>query len=55
LRHSFFTRWRKKVVEFDFTDSGKTRICNAAYFAAPVENSSGKQGPWEPLVLALIP
>jgi hypothetical protein len=46
LRKSFFTMWKKDVVEFDFGGSGKT-----VYFAVIVENS-GKQGP---MVQALIP
>ncbi|MDR2537207.1 MAG: hypothetical protein LBC46_02765 [Treponema sp.] len=50
LRKSFFTQRKKDVIQFDFEDSGKI-----AYFAVQVENSSGKQGPWGPIVSALIP
>jgi hypothetical protein len=49
LRHSFYTKRKKDVIEFDFGDSGKT-----AYFAVQIENE-GKKGPWGPLVSALIP
>jgi hypothetical protein len=40
---------KKDVVQFDYGESGKN-----AYFAVQVENG-GKQGPWGPLVSALIP
>jgi hypothetical protein len=46
---SFTTQRKKDVVEFDYTDSGKT-----AYFAVQVENG-GKKGPWGPITSALIP
>ena len=49
LRKSFFTKRKKDVLEFDFSDSGKT-----AYFAVQIENE-GRKGPWGPLVSALIP
>jgi hypothetical protein len=49
LHKSFYTQRRKDLIEFDYADSGKT-----AYFAVQVENV-GKQGPWGPLVSALIP
>jgi hypothetical protein len=49
LRKSFYTMRKKDVIEFDFGDSGKT-----VYFAVVIENG-GKQGPWGPLVSALIP
>jgi hypothetical protein len=49
LRQSFYTKRKKDVIEFEFGDSGKT-----AYFAVQIENG-GKQGPWGPLVNALIP
>ncbi|MDR2096878.1 MAG: hypothetical protein LBP76_15350, partial [Treponema sp.] len=49
LRKSFYTKRKKDLIEFDFGDSGKT-----AYFAVQIEND-GKQGPWGPLVSALIP
>ena len=49
LRKSFFTKRKKDVIEFEFSDSGKT-----AYFAVQIENE-GKKGPWGPLVSALIP
>jgi hypothetical protein len=49
LRKSFFSMRKKDVVEFDFKDSGKM-----AYFAVIVENGN-KQGPWGPIVSALIP
>jgi hypothetical protein len=50
LRKSFFTMRKKDLIQFDYDDSGKT-----VYFAVQVENSSGKQGPWGPMVQALIP
>ncbi|MDR1491359.1 MAG: hypothetical protein LBT05_01360 [Planctomycetaceae bacterium] len=49
LRKSFYTKRKKDVIEFEFSDSGKT-----AYFAVQIEND-GKKGPWGPLVSALIP
>jgi hypothetical protein len=49
LRKSFFTLRKKDLVAFDFGDSGKT-----ACFAVIIENG-GEQGPWGPLVQALIP
>jgi hypothetical protein len=50
LHESFFTHRKNDRVQFGYEDSGKT-----AYFAVRVENSSGKQGPWGPMVSALIP
>jgi hypothetical protein len=50
LHESFFTQRKKDVVQFDYNDSGKT-----VYFAVQIENSGGKQGPWGPMVSALIP
>jgi hypothetical protein len=49
LHKSFFTKKKKDVIDFEFTDSGKT-----AWFAVQIENE-GKKGPWGPLVSALIP
>jgi hypothetical protein len=49
LHKSFFTRKRKEMINFDYTDSGKT-----AWMAVQIENNS-KKGPWGPLVSALIP
>jgi hypothetical protein len=49
LRKSFYTKRKKDVIEFGFSDSGKT-----AYFAVQVENE-GKKGPWGPMGSALIP
>ncbi|MDR0629075.1 MAG: hypothetical protein LBG24_05470 [Treponema sp.] len=49
LRRLFFTQRKKDLIQFDYGDSGKT-----AYFAVQIENG-GKQGPWGPLVSALIP
>jgi hypothetical protein len=46
LRESFYTKRKKDVIEFDFDDSGKT-----AHLAVQIEN----EGPWGPLVQALIP
>jgi hypothetical protein len=50
LRESFFIQRKKDLVQFDYGSSGST-----AYFAVQVENSGGKQGPWGPMVSALIP
>ena len=50
LRNSFFTKRKKDLLQFEYSDSGKT-----VYIAVRVENSSGKQGPWGPMVSALIP
>jgi hypothetical protein len=49
LRRSFFTHRKKDLIEFDYSDSGKT-----VYFAVQIENE-GKKGPWGPLVSVLIP
>jgi hypothetical protein len=49
LPKSFFTRRKKDVLEFEYTDSGKT-----AYIAVQVENG-GRKGDWGPLVSAIIP
>ncbi|MDR3122736.1 MAG: hypothetical protein LBU16_03030 [Treponema sp.] len=49
LRHSFFTKRKKDVIEFEFGDSGKT-----ACFAVQIENDKMK-GQWGPMVKALIP
>jgi hypothetical protein len=49
LRKSSFTMRKKDLLQFDYGDSGKT-----AYFAVRIENG-GRQGPWGPLVSALIP
>ncbi|MDR2509495.1 MAG: hypothetical protein LBC77_02495 [Spirochaetaceae bacterium] len=49
LHFSYFTKRRKDVIRFDFTDSGKT-----VYFCVQVEND-GKKGPWGPMVGSLIP
>jgi hypothetical protein len=40
LRKSFYTKWKKDVIEFDFGDSGKT-----VYFAVQIKNE-GKKGHW---------
>ena len=50
LRKSFFTKRKKDLVQFEYGDSGKT-----VYIAVRVENTSGKQGPWGPMVSTLIP
>ena len=50
LRKSFFTMRKKDLLQFDYGESGQT-----AYFAVQIENSGGKQGPWGPMVPALIP
>jgi hypothetical protein len=50
LHESFFTQRKKDVIQFGYGDSGKI-----VYFAVQVENSGGKQGPWGPMVSALIP
>jgi hypothetical protein len=50
LNKSFYTMRRKDLIQFAYDDSGKT-----VYFAVQVENSGGKQGPWGPMVSALIP
>jgi hypothetical protein len=39
---TYFTRWKKDLVQFDYGDSGKT-----ARFAVVIENG-GKQGSWGP-------
>jgi hypothetical protein len=49
LHKSFYTRRKKDVIEFAYGDSGKT-----AWFAVQIENG-GRQGPWGPIVSALIP
>jgi hypothetical protein len=49
LTESFSTRRLKDVIQFDYTDSGKT-----AYIAVQVENGK-KKGPWGPIVSAVIP
>jgi hypothetical protein len=49
LHKSFFTKRLKDVIEFEYTDSGKT-----AYFAVQVEND-GKKGSWGTMTSALIP
>jgi hypothetical protein len=49
LPHSFYTKRKKDLIEFEFGDSGKT-----AWFAVQIENE-GKKGPWGPMVSALIP
>jgi hypothetical protein len=49
LLKSFYTKWKKDIIEFDFNDSGKT-----AYFAVHIENE-GKKGNWGPIVSTLIP
>jgi hypothetical protein len=49
LGKSFYTRRKKDVLSFDYTDSGKT-----AYLAVQVEND-GKKGPWGPVISAIIP
>ena len=50
LHKSFFTMRKKDLLQFDYAESGQV-----VYFAVQIENSSGKQGPWGPLVHALIP
>jgi hypothetical protein len=50
LRKSYYTMRRKDLVRFDYDDSGKT-----VYFAVQIESGGGKQGPWGPMVEALIP
>jgi hypothetical protein len=50
LRKSFYTMRKKHLVQFDYNESGHT-----TYFAVQIENSGGKQGPWGPMVSALIP
>ena len=50
LRKSFFTMRKKDLLQFEYEDSGKT-----AYFAVQIESSGGRQGPWGPIVSALIP
>jgi hypothetical protein len=49
LHKSFYTMRKKDLIQFDYDDSGKT-----VYFAVQIENG-GKQGPWGPMVSALIP
>ncbi|MDR0375525.1 MAG: hypothetical protein LBH85_07355 [Treponema sp.] len=49
LRKSFYTMRKKDLIQFGYGDSGKT-----AHFAVRIENN-GKQGPWGPMVSALIP
>jgi hypothetical protein len=49
LTESFFTRRRRDLKEFDYTDSGKT-----IYIAVQIENG-GRKGPWGPIVSAIIP
>jgi hypothetical protein len=49
LTESFSTRRLKDLIQFDYTDSGKT-----AYIAVQVENGK-KKGPWGPVVSAIIP
>jgi hypothetical protein len=49
LTESFYTKRKKDLMEFLYTDSGKT-----VYFAVQVEND-GKKGPWGPIVSAIIP
>ena len=50
LRKSFFTMRKKDLLQFDYGESGQI-----AYVAVQIENSGGKQGPWGPMVNALIP
>jgi hypothetical protein len=50
LRKSFFTMRKKDLLQFNYNESGQT-----VYFAVQIENSGGKQGPWGPMVNALIP
>ena len=50
LRKSFFTMRKNDLLQFDYGESGRT-----VYFAVQIENSGGKQGPWGPMVNALIP
>jgi hypothetical protein len=50
LRKSFFTMRKNDLLQFDYGESGQT-----AYVAVQIENSGGKQGPWGPMVFALIP
>ena len=50
LRKSFFTMRKNDLLQFDYGESGQM-----AYFAVQIENSDGKQGPWGPMVSALIP
>jgi hypothetical protein len=41
---------KNDLLQFDYSESGQT-----AYVAVQIENSGGKQGPWGPIVSALIP
>ncbi|MDR2783407.1 MAG: hypothetical protein LBB48_06140 [Treponema sp.] len=50
LRKSFFTRRKRDFIEFEYGDAGK-----AAYIAVQIENGSGKQGKFGPMVQAVIP
>jgi hypothetical protein len=50
LRKSFFTRRKRDFITFDYGDAGKT-----AYIAVQIENGSGKQGKFGPMVSAIIP
>jgi hypothetical protein len=50
LRKSFFTRRKRDFITFDYGDAGKT-----AYIAVQIENGSGKQGKFGPMVQAVIP
>jgi len=50
LPHSQFTRRRRIIMDFPQEDSGKT-----AYFCIRYENAKGEQGPWGPMVSAVIP
>jgi hypothetical protein len=50
LHESFFTMRKKDLIQFDYDDSGKM-----VYFSVQVENGGGKQGPWGPMISALIP
>jgi hypothetical protein len=50
LRKSFFTRRKGDFIQFDYGDGGKK-----AYIAVQIENGSGKQGKFGPMVSAIIP
>jgi hypothetical protein len=49
LIHSFYTKRKREIIEFNYEDSGKT-----AYIAVQIENE-GKKGPWGPMTSAVVP